>query len=100
MGGKSDKGPIKPTAAVRQDEDGPGPAADGPLQDWTYHGIGPIISPDDRAHILVESTVFGPAERQNAAALRELPEPPYGGFYWGTTEAAQAGQRPRSWPAR
>ena len=51
--------------------------------DWTYHGIGPLASADGQAHILVEQTVFGPAERNDALVLRELPTPSYGGYAWG-----------------
>jgi len=83
MGGKSDKRKVKPTAPADQDQDGPRARPSRLLYDWTYHGTGPVMSADDRAHILVEDVESGPAERQGAAVLRELAEPADGGFGWG-----------------
>ena len=83
MGGKSDKTMVKPTAAGDQDQDGPRARPSRLLHDWTYHGTGPVMSADDRAHILVEDAESDPAGRQGAAVLRELAEPADGGFGWG-----------------
>lgn len=83
MGGKSDKKPVKATVTVRADEDRADPARGRPPDDWTYHGLGQRISPDGRAHIFVEGTVFGLTEHEHVAASRELDEPVHGGFYWG-----------------
>ena len=86
MGGKSEKRKVKPTSSVApadEDQDEP-PARPNPsLYDWAYHGTGPIMSADDRAHILVEDVKFGPTERRSTALLRELAEPVGGGFNWG-----------------
>lgn len=83
MGGKSEKRKVKPTAAASQDQDGPGVRPSQSLYDWAYHGTGPLMSADDRAHIRVEDVVFGTTERRGVAVLRELAEPPGGGFNWG-----------------
>jgi hypothetical protein len=83
MGGKDNKKPVKPAVAPEQDGDEPRAAAGRPPGDWTYHGLGPLVTEDERAHILVEVTEFGPTERQKVTVLRELAEPAYGGFNWG-----------------
>ena len=86
MGGKSEKRKVKPTAVAApadQDQDGPRTRPSRSLYDWAYHGTGPVMSADGRAHILVEDVVFGTTERQSTTLLRELPEPPGGGFNWG-----------------
>ena len=83
MGGKADKKTVKATVTVRADEDRADPARGRPPDDWTYHGVGQRISPDGRAHILVEGTMFGLTEHERVAASRELDEPVHGGFYWG-----------------
>ena len=86
MGGKDDKRKVKPTSAAEpagQDQEGPGARPSRSLYDWAYHGTGPVMSADDRAHILVEDVVFGTTERQDVAVMRELAEPVGGGFNWG-----------------
>ena len=82
MGGKSDKN-VKSTALADQDQNRPTGGPSCSLYDWAYHGIGPRMSADGRAHIMVEDVAFGPTERQDTAVLRELAEPAYGGFLWG-----------------
>lgn len=83
MGGKSEKRKLKPATSAGPDEAGPGARPRRSLYDWAYHGTGLVMSADDRAHILVEDVVFGTTERQGVAVLRELAEPPGGGFNWG-----------------
>jgi hypothetical protein len=69
MGGTSDKKTVKPTALADHDQDGPRARPSRLPSDWTYHGTGPVMSADDRAHILVEDVESDPAGRQGVAGL-------------------------------
>ena len=83
MSGKDEKRKVKSAAQADQDQDGPRARPSRSLYDWAYHGTRPVMSADDRAHILVEDVEFGTTERQGVAVLRELAEPAGGGFNWG-----------------